>query len=104
MADNGNSSSPRRNPGSRTIQIELAMFEKIDQRLDNLAEDVRDVRERVIRIESQEVSAKLVIVEARVRALEEWKARVAGQIALIVVPIAAVVSVIIKLVIDLAAK
>lgn len=104
MADNGNSSSPRRNPSSRTIQIELAMFEKIDQHLDNLAEDVRDVRERVIRIESQEVSAKLVIVEARVRALEEWKARVAGQIALIVVPIAAVVSVIIKLVIDLAAK
>lgn len=95
------SSAPRKHTNS---ELELALFERIDSRLDNLAEDVRDVRERVIRIESQEVSAKLVLVEQRVRALEEWKARVAGQIALIVVPIAAAVSVAIKIIIDLATK
>lgn len=77
-------------------QAELALIERIDSRLDKLAEDVTDVRERVIRIESQDVTAKLNALEVRTRVLEEWRARVAGQVTLFVIPIAAAVGAVIK--------
>ena len=97
MATNGNTGGG----GSRSPrELELALFEKIDTRLDSLVEDVRDVRERVIRIEAQDPSAKISSLETRVRDLENWKSRVAGQVALVVVPIAAGCGVLVKLVLD----
>lgn len=80
--------------------LELALIEKIDSRLDTLAEDMRDVRERVIRIEAQDVSAKINGLEGRVKLLEEWKARFQGQVALIVVPTAAATGALIKFFMD----
>ncbi len=88
-------------PRSSTRQLELALFEKIDQQLDGIVEDVRDVRERVIRIEAQDPSAKIVALEARVRTLEDWKSKIAGQVAMIVVPLAAAVGGLVEFIISL---
>lgn len=96
------------NPGAAgrpsTRDLELALFEKIDQRLDAVAEDLRDVRDRVIRIEAQDPSAKVIALENRVRMLEEWKARVAGQVAMIVVPIASIVGIAITVLFNMIIK
>lgn len=85
-------------------ELQLALIERIDSRLDAVAEDMRDVRERVIRIEAQDVAGKLTIMETRLKTLEEWKARVTGQVALVIVPVAAAVGAAIKLVLDLLFK
>lgn len=88
------------NPPSRH-DLEIAMFEKIDARLDMLAEDMKDVRERVIRIEAQDVTGKVAALEQRVQTLERWQSRITGQVALIIVPISAAIGAIFKLILDL---
>ena len=89
---------------NRTRGLQIALFEKIDSRLDELTKALQDVRDRVIRIEAQDPSAKISALDTRVRAIEEWKSRLAGQVALIVVPIAAAVGFIIKVIVDTVAK
>lgn len=84
--------------------VELALIEKIDARLENLSEDVRDVRERVIRIEAQDVSGKLSALELRIAHLENWRSKIMGQIALVVIPVTAAVGVFVKVLIDLAVR
>lgn len=95
---------PANNSGNRTRELELALFEKIETSLGELHADMRDVRERVIRIEAQDVQGKLTSLELRVSTLEKWQSRVVGQIAIAVIPISAAVGVLIKLAFDLIGK
>lgn len=96
---------------NRTREIELELFKRVDARLERIEEkmDVRlsrieekmgEMNERTIRLDAQDVGPKVKELESRVRALEEWKSRVGGQIAVIIVPIAAAVGAFMKVIVD----
>lgn len=89
---------------NRAREIEIELFKRLDVRLERLEEKIDDMNEKIIRLDAQDMSPKIKELELRVRHLEEWKSRIAGQVAVVVVPIAAAVGAIIKVVLDITMK
>lgn len=89
---------------NRAREIEIELFKRLDVRLERIEEKMDDMNEKIIRLDAQDVTPKIKELETRVRALEEWKSRIAGQVAVIVVPIAAGVGAVVKVLFDVMAK
>lgn len=95
MPDTGN---------NRAREIEIELFKRLDTRLERLEEKIDDMNEKIIRLDAQDVTPKLKELETRVRALEEWKSRVMGQVTVIVVPVAAAIGALVKVIFDVLGK
>lgn len=89
---------------SRAREIEIELFKRLDVRLERIEEKMDDMNEKIIRLDAQDMAPKVKDLETRVRALEEWKSRIAGQVAMIVIPIAATVGAVVKVLFDVMSK